>query len=72
VTGGSPKRLQEYSQPFIQVVENRVKQKARDLGESPQQTLRRFLRKEIAITGVPPAAIPLLQDRLQREGQEGI
>jgi hypothetical protein len=71
VTGGSPKKLEQYSQPYIKVVENRVKEKARELGETPERTLRRFLRKEIAITGVPAAAIPLLQDRLQHAGQEG-
>ena len=56
VTGGSPKRLEAYSQPFVGVVEDRVKKRARELGLSVEETLRRFLRKEIAIAGVPPAA----------------
>jgi hypothetical protein len=69
VTGGSPKKLEAYSQPFIKVVEDRVKTKARELGWSPEQTLRAFLRKDIAIAGVPVAAIPLLQDQFQQAGQ---
>jgi hypothetical protein len=70
VTGGRPEALQRYSEPFIKVVENRVKAKAKELGLSVEETLRRHLRKEIAITGVPAAAIPLLQDRLRGEGRE--
>jgi hypothetical protein len=71
VTGGSPKRLEAYSQPFIRVVEDRVKNKAQELGWSPEQTLRAFLRKDIAIAGVPAAAIPLLQGHLQQADQGG-
>jgi hypothetical protein len=52
-------------------VEDRVKNKARELGWSPEQTLRAFLRKEIAIAGVPAAAIPLLQDHFPRADQGG-
>jgi intergrase/recombinase len=70
VSGGSPEALQRYSEPFIKVVENRVKERARTMA-LPVETLRRFLRKEIAIAGVPAAAIPLLQGHLQRAGQEG-
>ena len=43
----------------------RQKDKAREMGWTPEQTLRKFLRKEIAIAGVPAAAIPLLRDQLQ-------
>ena len=74
VTGGSPKKLQRYSEPFIQVVENRVKDKAKELGWTPERTLRAYLRKEIAIAGVPPAAAAILQrdnnqDRTPRQSE---
>jgi hypothetical protein len=72
VSGGTPEKLRRYLEPFVKVLEGWVKDKARELGLTPEQTLRRYLRKEIAITGVPAAAIPLLQDRLQQGGREGI
>jgi hypothetical protein len=68
VGGGRPAALQRYSEPFIKVVENRVKDRARD-GWTPEQTLRAFLRKEIAISGLPLAAIPLLQRQAEGEVQ---
>jgi hypothetical protein len=49
----------------------RQKDKAREYGWSPEQTLRAFLKKEIAIAGVPVAAIPLLQDHLRQADQGG-
>ena len=70
VTGGSPKKLAAYSEPFIKVVEDRVKRKASDLGWSPEQTLRSFLRKEIAIAGVPAAAIPMLRSQMGEDARQ--
>jgi hypothetical protein len=70
VTGGSPKKLAAYSEPFIKVVEDRVKRKAMDLGWSPEQTLRSFLRKEIAIAGVPAAAIPVMQGMMGEDARQ--
>jgi len=56
------------------VVEDRVKDKARELGWTPEQTLRAFLRKDIAIAGIPPAVAAILQrdnnqDRTLRQSE---
>jgi hypothetical protein len=70
VTGGSAKKLQRYSDPFIKVVEDRVKKKAKELGLTAEETLRRFLRKDIAIAGVPLAAASVLRRRQDDDDQQ--
>jgi len=50
----------QYSKPFLQVVEERVKDAARDYGLTPEQTLRLFYRRQIPIALGGAAALPTL------------
>jgi hypothetical protein len=53
----------EYSKPFLQVVEDRVKATARETGLTPEQTLRLFYRRQIPIALAGGVALPAVSGR---------
>src|SRR5262249_49505389 len=67
VSGGTPARLQQHCEPFINGGRGSREGQRQGAWLTPEEALRRYLRKEIAITGAPVAAGSILRTGSNRD-----
>ncbi len=65
IGGGAETGLKSSADPFLQVFEQRVNLTANQRGESPAETLKRFIRGEIPLLSVAPMGLLAIDNQAE-------